>query len=217
MNARTSASSRQREDVPVPSASLEPRRIGLVGAIASGKSLAARWFADRGWTVLDADKEAHALYAAGTAMCDAVVAEFGASVRAADGGIDRARLGGIVFSDPARLKALEAIVHPALRDHLIRRLEDAEIRDERIVLEMALLARWPEMVRRLDLVLGISAPPSLRVSRLRERNGLSEAEARLRLDRQEPEDALLSCATCVLVNDGTPENLVAALRERFSA
>lgn len=216
MNARTSESSLRYEAAPASSASA-PRRIGLVGAIASGKSLAARWFADRGWTVLDADKEAHALYAPGTGMCEVVVAEFGDAVRAADGGIDRARLGGIVFSDPARLNALEAIVHPALRDRLIRRIEDAAARDENIVLEMALLARWPEMVRRLDLVLGISAPVPLRLSRLRERNRLSEAEARLRLERQEPEEVLLSCATDVIVNDGTPEILVAALRERFPA
>ena len=209
MNAHASGSELLHASVP------RPRRIGLVGAIASGKSLAARWFADRGWTVLDADKEAHALYAAGTAMCDAVVTEFGEAVRAADGGIDRARLGGIVFSDPARLKTLEAIVHPALRDRLIHRIEDATARDEMVVLEMALLARWPEMVRRLDMVLGISAPSSLRLSRLRERNGLSEAEARLRLDRQEPEDALLSCATRMVVNVGTPEAMATALRDLF--
>lgn len=194
-----------------------PRRIGLVGAIASGKSLAARWFAGRGWTVLDADREAHALYAAGTRMCEAVVAEFGEIVRSADGGIDRARLGAIVFSDPARLKALEAIVHPALRDHLVRRIDEGEGGDERIVLEMALLARWPEMARRLDMVLGISAPDALRLSRLRERNGLSEAEARLRLERQESEDALLSCATHVIVNVGTEADLATALEECFGA
>lgn len=194
-----------------------PRRIGLVGAIASGKSLAARWFSDRGWTVLDADKEAHALYAAGTGMCAAVVAEFGEIVRAADGGIDRARLGAIVFSDPARLKALEAIVHPALRDHLSKRIDEGVLRDERTVLEMALLSRWPETVRRLDMVLGISAPEPLRFARLRARNGLSEAEARLRLERQESEDVLLSCATRVIVNVGTEADLVTALEERFGA
>ena len=79
------------------------------------------------------------------------------------------------------------------------------------------LADEVEMVRRLDMVLGISAPEPLRLARLRARNGLSEAEARLRLERQESEDALLSCATRVIVNVGTEADLVTALEECFGA
>lgn len=193
-----------------------PRRIGLVGGIASGKSLAAAWFADRGWTVLDADRIAHGLYVAGTTLCEGIVQEFGLAVRALDGGIDRKRLGEIVFSDPSRMKALEAIIHPALREHLMARIGEGIERDERIVLEMALLSRWPEMSRRLDLVLGISAPVALRLSRLRTRNGLSEAEASRRLERQEREDVLLSCATRVIANVGTEKELVDALEAVLS-
>lgn len=191
---------------------IAPRRIGLVGGIASGKSLAARWFAERGWNVLDADRIAHGLYAAGTPMSVAIVREFGPEVRSPDGSIDRKALGAIVFAHPERMKALEAIVHPALRHHLGQRVDCAALEGERIVLEMALLARWPEMVAKLDLVVGISAPPELRLSRLRLRNGLSESEALDRLSRQEPEEILLSCATDVVVNDRSEAELYDALR-----
>lgn len=195
---------------------IAPRRIGLVGGIASGKSLAARWFAEQGWTVLDADKIAHGLYAAGSAMSDAIVREFGPEVRSPDGSIDRKALGAIVFAHPGRMKDLEAIVHPALRRHLAERVDRAVQEGERIVLEMALLARWPEMVARLERIVGISASPELRLARLRSRNGLAESEALDRLSCQEPEEILLSCATDVIVNDGSEAELYAALRERLS-
>lgn len=194
----------------------EFRRIGLVGGVASGKSLAARWFAARGMVVLDADLVAHGLYAPGTLMCQAILDEFGDGVRTADGAIDRKALGTIVFADPARLKRLEEIVHPEVRQELSKRIDSIVDRGGRVVLEMALLARWPEMVARLDRVVGISAPPETRVARLRARNGFSEEEALQRLARQESEMELLRCATDVIVNDGSPHALGEALAALFA-
>lgn len=192
------------------------RRIGLVGGIASGKSLAARWFAEQGWSILDADQVAHELYAPGTSMCEAILSEFGPGVRAADGSVDRKALGAVVFSNPERLKDLEGIVHPAVRRELSERVEALAREGRGVVLEMALLARWPEMVERLDRVVGIKAPESLRIARLRERNGLSETEALQRLARQELEGKLISCASDVVVNDGSMEALAAALSTLFA-
>lgn len=194
---------------------LPGRRIGLVGGIAAGKSTAARWFAARGWTILDADAQAHALYAPGAALNAAVRERFGAELALPDGSIDRRALGARVFGDPAALKELEAMVHPAVRERLAARVEEARRRDEPLVLEMALLSRWPEMVAQLDFVLGIRATEETRVGRLRSRNALGEDEARARLDRQEPQERLLACADRILENDGTPEALETALRELF--
>lgn len=191
------------------------RRVGLVGGIASGKSLAARWFGEHGWSVLDADKVAHGLYAPGTAMCEEILATFGAGVRACDGGVDRAALGAIVFGDPERMRLLERIVHPALRRSVAEAVEGIAEAGSDVVLEMALLSRWPEMAASLDRVVGIAAAESLRRARLRARNGLSEEDAARRLARQEPEDALLSCASVVLRNEGTPAELFEALERIF--
>lgn len=191
------------------------RRIGLVGGIASGKSLAAAWFARQGWNVVDADRVAHGLYAPGTALASEIVRAFGDSVRAADGGVDRKALGAIVFGDPVRLQRLEALVHPALRQTLMERLDHAEAEGESLVLEMALLSRWPAMARRLDDVVGISAPEETRLARLQARNGLSPEEGRERLARQGSEAGLLACATVVVRNDGTVGDLEERLSERF--
>lgn len=193
------------------------RRIGLVGGIASGKSLAATWFSARGWTVVDADRVAHGLYAPGTALAEAIVEVFGPVVRAKDGGIDRQALGAIVFGDPARLERLEALVHPVLREFLMERMEQAEASGESLVLEMALLSRWPAMAKRLDEVVGISAPDETRLARLVARNGLSLEAARARMARQGSEEGLLSCATLVVRNDATWEELERRLEERFGA
>lgn len=193
------------------------RSVGLVGGIASGKSLASRWFANQGWTVLDADLVAHGLYAPGKALNERIVEVFGGAVRSAEGAIDRKALGGVVFADGQKLKQLEALVHPALREELERDLVARLERGERVVLEMALLHRWPEMVARLDQVVGVSAAQELRLERLMARNGLSRDEALARLARQEPEGVLLSCATLVIPNEGRSEEMEFALNEHFGA
>lgn len=191
------------------------RTVGLVGGIASGKSLAAAWFARQGWTVVDADRVAHGLYAPGSALAQEIVAAFGDAVRAPDGGIDRKALGAIVFADPVAMGRLEAMVHPVLRSTLMERLDQAREQGESLVLEMALLSRWPAMARRLDEVVGISAPEETRLARLLARNGLSAEEGRERLARQGTEAGLLACATLVLGNDTTAEDLERRLSERF--
>jgi dephospho-CoA kinase len=181
------------------------RAWGLVGAIASGKSTAARWFAERGWQVVDADREAHALYAPGSELVAALADRFGGSILTPEGGVDRPALGRIVFGDPVALRDLDALVHPAARAHIAASLESARSRGD-VVLEMALLHRWPEMVAGLDRVVGISCPEEIRLDRLMSRSGLSRHEASRRLASQEA-SLLLSPATVVLENAGTVEEL----------
>jgi dephospho-CoA kinase len=87
--------------------------IGLTGNIATGKSVVAQMLAELGAHVIDADKVAHEVMQPGQPAYDSVVQTFGTEVLAADGTIDRARLGAIVFRDPTALQWLEAAVHPA--------------------------------------------------------------------------------------------------------
>ena len=176
--------------------------LGIVGGIASGKSTAARWFGERGWTVVDADAQAHALYAPGSELVEVLANRFGVAIVAADGSVDRTALGKIVFDEPGALADLDALVHPAARNRIRTAVEGAMARGENVVLEMALLYRWPEMVRRLDRVLGIRCPPSLRLERLMARSGLAPDQARRRLLAQD-EAAILSIATCTVSNEGS--------------
>jgi dephospho-CoA kinase len=100
-----------------------PVRIGLTGPIGCGKSTVARWLGARGAVVIDADAVARDVTAPGQPGHDAVLARFGDPVRAADGTLDRAALARIVFSDPAALRDLEAIVHPLVRPRILAAID----------------------------------------------------------------------------------------------
>jgi dephospho-CoA kinase len=101
-------------------------RIGLTGPIACGKSTVARWLAELGATVIDADRIAHEVTAPGEPALAEVLARFGDRVKADDGSLDRAALGRIVFADPAALRGLEAIIHPAVRLRIVAAVAAAE-------------------------------------------------------------------------------------------
>ena len=100
-------------------------RIGITGPIGCGKSQVTRWLARHGVRVVDADEEARAVTAPGGPVHDAVVRRW-TEAAAADGTLDRAALGRIVFADPAALRELEAIVHPAVRPRVLARIAAAE-------------------------------------------------------------------------------------------
>jgi dephospho-CoA kinase len=107
----------------------EPRRtlrIGLTGPIGCGKSTVGSWLAARGAVVVDADEVAREVTAPGQAAHDAILDRFGDPVRGADGTLDRASLARLVFSDPAALADLEAIVHPAVRPQILAVVEAAD-------------------------------------------------------------------------------------------
>jgi dephospho-CoA kinase len=112
-----------------PTAHPEPARalrIGLTGPIGCGKSTVAGWLREHGAAVIDADDVARDVTAPGQPSLAAIFAAFGNAVRAPDGSLDRGALGRIVFSDLNRLRALEAIVHPAVRPRLLASVGDAE-------------------------------------------------------------------------------------------
>jgi dephospho-CoA kinase len=101
-------------------------RIGLTGPIGCGKSTVAGWLGELGARVVDADQVARDVTPPGSAELAAVVGEFGPSVLRSDGSLDRALLGRIVFSDPAALARLEAIIHPAVRVRILQAVDAAE-------------------------------------------------------------------------------------------
>lgn len=182
-------------------------RLGLVGGIASGKSTVAEFLRERGWVIVDADKVAHEVYAPGTQTVQAIQSIFGTGVILPDGSVDRKALGAIVFADPAALKRLEALVHPATRERIALRMDEEVARCGKVVLEMTLLYRWPEMASTLGIVIGVRCPDRIRLDRLVARSGLDREEALRRLAAQVAQEQILAPATHVLDNTGTVDEL----------
>jgi dephospho-CoA kinase len=101
-------------------------RIGVTGPIGCGKSTISSWLADYGLQVIDADEVAREVIEPGTDGFAEVVREFGPQLVKADGGLDRAALGRVVFADPDALRRLERIVHPAVRPKILERVLAAD-------------------------------------------------------------------------------------------
>ena len=187
------------------------RIIGLTGNIATGKSAVMRLAAERGALTIDADRVVHDLLATDAAIQSAVVAAFGPGVRRADGGIDRAALGGIVFGDADRLRQLEGILHPAVRAEIARRVQmtDAPV----IMIEAIKLLEGP-LAALCDQVWVTACARETQLARLRVCRGLSEADAVARIDAQSPQADKIARADVVIDTDGllreTEEQVFAA-------
>jgi dephospho-CoA kinase len=184
-----------------------PIRVGLTGNIATGKSEVASLLIGLGAEVIDADKVAHEVMRLGGLAYQAVVAEFGTSILASDGTIDRAQLGAIVFRDPHALLRLEAVVHPFVIERVDERI--AQSRAGVVVVEAIKLIE-AGMHRGYDFLWVVTAPRSTQIKRLVANRGMSAAEAALRVDSQPPQAEKVRVADSVIVNDGD----LAALQEQ---
>lgn len=151
--------------------------------------------AELGAQVIDADKVAHQMMRAGTPAHAQIVATFGPQVLTPDGGIDRARLGALVFADPAALAQLEAIVHPATLEAIHRRI--AASPSDVVVIEAIKLIE-AGMADGCDHVWVTTCKPKQQVYRLVNGRGLSLAEARQRVNAQPPQAEKIARADVVI-------------------
>ena len=188
-------------------------RVGLTGGLASGKSTVAAMFRRLGALHLDADVIAHELVAPGGGAEAEVLARFGDSILGADGAIDRGALGAIVFSDPKALADLNAIVHPKVREEIVRRLarEASSASPAPVALLDAPLLVEAGMHRELDAVVVVTCPPEVQVARAVAR-GMREDEARRRIAAQAPVEAKLAVADVVIDNGGSLAETEAQVR-----
>jgi len=178
-------------------------KVALTGGIATGKTYVLDQFRRRGVPCLDADSLAHGVEAAGTEATAAIAARFGADVLGADGSVNRAKLGPIVFADPAARRDLEAIVHPAMYRAIaaaIRAFELTGAHDFALV-DVPLLFETGANTR-FDRVIVTACPPEMQLARLVER-GLTEEAARQRLAAQWPTEEKTARADFVIRTDGS--------------
>jgi dephospho-CoA kinase len=183
-----------------------PYILGLTGNIASGKTTVGLMLLELGLsTYIDADNAVHELYLPGQALPARLAEAFGSGVLDADGGVDRRALGAIVFNHPERLRQLEAIVHPAVREALLAKVralpEDAIGALDAIKL---VESGYAPFCHGLWIV---TCPEEIQLQRLTQQRGLSAEEARARLAAQPPIEAKLPLATAVIHNDGSLDSL----------
>ena len=166
-----------------PPGRVGPVRIGLTGPIGCGKTTVAARLRARGAIVIDADVVAREATRPGEPVLSAIEERFGPEVIAPDGSLDRAALGRRVFDDPAELRALEAITHPAIRPRLLAALDRASTEDAPAVVLEAIRLIEGGYADLLDEVWLIDCDPSTQAARLAER-GLDASEARRRIASQ---------------------------------
>ena len=190
--------------------------VGLTGGIGAGKSTAAARFAELGAAVIDVDAIGREVLAPGGRAEQGVIDALGPGITDDDGRIDRSKVAAEVFGRPDRLAALEAVSHPAINAELDSRLQ-ALAEGEAVpvvVLDMAVLTESKlgqlESGRGYTRVVVVEAPEAVRLPRLLER-GLTEEQARARMASQATDDQRRAVAHHVIVNEGTPEELAAAV------
>ena len=198
------------------------RAVVLTGGIGSGKSTVASLLRGWGAYVVDADRLAREVVEPGTEGLAEVVEAFGAGVRSADGTLDRAALAEVVFDQPDRLAALEAIVHPRVERLAAERLS-AGARAPVLVYEVPLPGRQPPFPAAAvedgpPLVVVVDVPAEVRHRRLIAR-GLSEQQIGARRAAQPSREQWLAAADVVVDNSGDLEALrtqVAAIWSRLT-
>ena len=186
-------------------------KVGLTGGIGAGKSEVSRLLVEHGAVLIDADRIAREVVAPGTPGLAAVVAAFGEDVLAEDGGLDRPKLGSIVFSDPDRLAVLNSIVHPLVGARS-RELESAAAEDAVVVHDVPLLAE-NALAPLYDLVVVVDASPETQLDRLVRLRGMSDQDARARMAAQATREKRLEIADVVIDNDVPLEELRRRVQE----
>ncbi|MFF3557009.1 dephospho-CoA kinase [Streptomyces tsukubensis] len=185
--------------------------VGLTGGIGAGKSEVARLLESYGALRIDADRIAREVVEPGTEGLAAVVAEFGDGILRPDGSLDRPKLGAVVFADPDRLAALNAIVHPLVAARS-KELADAAPADAVVVHEVPLLTE-NGLAPRYDLVVVVDADPATRVDRLVRLRGMTESDARARMAAQAGREERRAVADLIIDNDGPRDELEPRVRE----
>lgn len=171
--------------------------VGITGGIGSGKSTVARMFQLLGVPVYFADDEAKKLMNTDPAVRAGIISLFGENAYGAKG-LNRPLIASVAFSDPEKLNALNAVVHPAVIAHAEQWM--AKQKAPYTLKEAALLFESGSHSQ-LDFVIGVWAPPELRMERVKKRDGIGESEVLARMEKQMDEAEKMNRCDFVITND----------------
>jgi len=193
--------------------------VGLTGGIASGKTEVADELVRLGATVIDADEVTRQVTLPGTSVYKALIEQFGRGIVDEEGRIDRLALSKIVFDDDARRKLLNSITHPeifkTIFEEVNRYAEGLQIQDVPAVVIDAALIVDVGVSGIFDLIILVTADEDVRLSRLREKRGMSAEKGQARIASQVPDAKRLKSADLVIENNGSIEQLRSKVAEAW--
>lgn len=176
--------------------------IGLTGNIATGKTTVVEMLVALGAEAIDGDRIVHDLMGPGSPLADDIRARFGDETVNPDGSINRPALGAIVFSDPAKLRELEALTWPPV---LKRKREAIHQPGPDVLVLDAIKLFESGMAEDCDEVWVVTAPRERQIERIVARNKVDRAEAERRIDAQPPQEEKVARADVVIDNGGSLE------------
>jgi dephospho-CoA kinase len=174
--------------------------VGLTGGIGSGKSTVAQLLARRGAVIIDADAIVHELQQPGALLLEQLAERFGREIITANGALDRAKLAEMAFGDDQAINDLNAIVHPAVRSEIVRRVTANAGTDNVVVLDIPLLTER-DTYAMAGLVV-VDVPTEVAVERVLAERGISEEQVRARIAAQLPRERRMAMADRVIDNTG---------------
>jgi len=191
-------------------------KVGLTGGIGSGKTTASDYFESLGVPVIDADQISHQLTQPDCAAYHAIVDQFGKLILK-DRHIDRKLLAQQVFNDPLKRQQLEAIIHPLVVKEILRQVE--ALNNLYCIISIPLLIE-ADLTHLVDRIIVIDTAEAIRKQRIRQRNGLNDAEIEARFKAQLSRDARLKQADDIITNNSTTAQLLSQidqLHRQYSA
>ena len=191
------------------------RVIGLTGGIATGKSSVARFLQERGAVVIDADQLAREAVEPGSRGLAGVLAAFGDDLWTPEGGLDRKRLGTLIFGDSAKRRRLEEILHPEIGRLAEERIAAAAEAGQRVVFYMAPLLIEAGVTGRVDEIWVVTVRPEVQLERLMARDRISREEAQRMVAAQMPLAEKERYGRIVIDNSGTPAETRRQLAEAW--
>ena len=190
--------------------------VGLTGGIACGKSTVSAMLADRGAIVVDADRVSRTVVEAGSAGLAAVIDAFGDRYLTAEGHLDRAALGQLIFGDSAARSRLNSIVHPRMARLTAERIAAAQAAAPSLIVYDAALLIEMGQADRFRPLLVVHVPTAVQMARLRARDALTEADARSRIAAQMPVAEKAALADHLIDNGGTRAQTEAQVERLFA-
>jgi len=190
--------------------------IGLTGSIASGKSTVSEMLKKKGFPIVDADEIARLVVEPGSPVLLEISRAFGLGVLHADGSLNREKMGERIFNNVEERQKLNGIIHPAIRQEMVRQKEQwLSTGSKSVIMDIPLLfeSRLQSFV---DKIIVVSVTPEIQKERLIARNVLSEEEADARIRSQLPIEEKELSADAVLRNNGPVEETERQLNEVLS-